>query len=231
MAERERHFIISEADLREFVSQCSAATMTTLVTLYGFSVDSEGAEAIGQSQGDFFQQMAGWMNDREIGKGVELLPDADALLPPALRKVAVDSLYAAREDNKVMDQAAIIVAINVLRGADLAEVIREVAIPSLRYCEEKYGHDDQARLNLEAAIGEREGEVALPGPEESIRNQIIGYLRGRAAADQAEALEVENGNDANRLLANVAIFESAADALAATDEADTDPATGVGGST
>lgn len=30
--------------------------------------------------------------------------------------------------------------------------LREVAIPSLKYCEDKYGHDDQARLNLEACL-------------------------------------------------------------------------------
>lgn len=39
-----------------------------------------------------------------------------------------------------------------MTNLDLAGPIREVAIPSLRYCEEKYGHDDQARLNLEAAL-------------------------------------------------------------------------------
>jgi hypothetical protein len=32
----------------------------------------------------------------------------------------------------------------------LIEAVRDVAISSLRYCELKYGHDDQARLNLEA---------------------------------------------------------------------------------
>lgn len=34
----------------------------------------------------------------------------------------------------------------------LLEAIKEVAIRSLRYCEQKYDHDDQARLNLEALV-------------------------------------------------------------------------------
>lgn len=41
-----------------------------------------------------------------------------------------------------------------MRQRDAARAIAEIAIPSLRHCEEKYGHDDQARLNLEAVIGE-----------------------------------------------------------------------------
>lgn len=40
--------------------------------------------------------------------------------------------------------------------ADLIRSIQEVAIPSLRWCEERYGHDDQARLNMEAAIADEE---------------------------------------------------------------------------
>lgn len=36
----------------------------------------------------------------------------------------------------------------------LIDAIRDVAIRSLRYCEEKYDHDDQARLNLEALLEE-----------------------------------------------------------------------------
>lgn len=34
----------------------------------------------------------------------------------------------------------------------LRRALVEVAIPSLRYCEQKYDHDNQARLNLEAAL-------------------------------------------------------------------------------
>lgn len=34
----------------------------------------------------------------------------------------------------------------------LRQALVEVAIPSLRYCEQKYDHDDQAQLNLEAAL-------------------------------------------------------------------------------
>lgn len=134
----ERQFIISEADLEDFAKQAQAAAMTTLVTLYGFSVDSEGAEAIGQGLADFIQQYQGWMGDRVIGKGVELLPDAEAAVTEAVRKIAVDTLYAAREDNRVMDQAAILVAANVL-----------------------------TRLE--------------------VQDQVIGFLRGRAATLRSEA--------------------------------------------
>jgi hypothetical protein len=51
--------------------------------------------------------------------------------------------------------------------ANLKGSIEEVAVTSLRYCEERYGHDDQARLNLEAGLqmvervaGEMETEAA-----------------------------------------------------------------------
>lgn len=36
------------------------------------------------------------------------------------------------------------------RVKELEEAIFEVAIPSLKHCEKKHGHDNQARLNLEA---------------------------------------------------------------------------------
>lgn len=35
---------------------------------------------------------------------------------------------------------------------DMYEAIMQIAIPSLKYCEEKYGYDNIARLNLEALI-------------------------------------------------------------------------------
>lgn len=41
-----------------------------------------------------------------------------------------------------------------MRQRDAVGAIREIAVPSLKYCEEKYGHDNQARLNLEASIRE-----------------------------------------------------------------------------
>ena len=43
----------------------------------------------------------------------------------------------------------------------LATSMEEVAIYSLRYCEEKYGHDAQARLNCEAAL--KQAKVVLDG--------------------------------------------------------------------
>ena len=40
---------------------------------------------------------------------------------------------------------------------DVLAVVRaltEVAIPSLKYCEDKYGHDDMARMNCEALLAD-----------------------------------------------------------------------------
>lgn len=51
----------------------------------------------------------------------------------------------------------------------LMGAIRDVAIRSLLYCEQKYGHDDQARLNLEALLNTIEQSVknaATIEPEE-----------------------------------------------------------------
>jgi hypothetical protein len=119
-----RQFIISEADLEDFAKQVQAATATTIVTLHhGFTIDGEDAEALGQGLADFFQQYQGWMGDRVIGKGVELLSDADAAVTEEVKKIAVDTLYAAREDNRVMDQAAILVAANVLTRLEVEDQV------------------------------------------------------------------------------------------------------------
>lgn len=40
-----------------------------------------------------------------------------------------------------------------MRRKDAVNLLQEIAIPSLKHCEEKYGHDDAARLNLEAGLG------------------------------------------------------------------------------
>lgn len=65
----ERFFILSERDLTDFAKQTQAVTLTTLVTFYGFSLEADGAEALGQGLSDFLQQQRGWMDEREIGKG------------------------------------------------------------------------------------------------------------------------------------------------------------------
>lgn len=44
-------------------------------------------------------------------------------------------------------------AVESRAAEEMRALLTEIAIPSLQYCEEKYGHDDQARLNLEAGIG------------------------------------------------------------------------------
>jgi hypothetical protein len=36
---------------------------------------------------------------------------------------------------------------------EMRAMLTEMAIPSLKYCEDKYGYDDQVRLNLEAGLG------------------------------------------------------------------------------
>lgn len=40
----------------------------------------------------------------------------------------------------------------VEKGRAAMNALTEIAIPSLKYCEKRYGHDDQARVNIEAAI-------------------------------------------------------------------------------
>ena len=47
------------------------------------------------------------------------------------------------------------VAATVQAAGELRNLLTEIAIPSLKYCEDKFGHDDMARLNLEAGLGMR----------------------------------------------------------------------------
>lgn len=47
---------------------------------------------------------------------------------------------------------------------ELRSALVDIAIPSLKYCEKKYGHDDQARLNLVAAVND----------------STTGYMRGES---------------------------------------------------
>lgn len=60
----------------------------------------------------------------------------------------------------------------------LVQAIEEVAIPSLRYCEEKYDHDDQARLNLEAAVELHKQEQRLGRPTEPGWYWLMPYWPG-----------------------------------------------------
>jgi hypothetical protein len=39
-----------------------------------------------------------------------------------------------------------------MQNKALTDALRDIAIPSLAYCERKYGHDNAARLNCEAAL-------------------------------------------------------------------------------
>lgn len=61
----------------------------------------------------------------------------------------------------------------------LVSVIEGVAIPSLRYCEEKHGYDDQARLNVEAAVGK-------------VKKALGGYFIADAVKDFRQAVEDED---------------------------------------
>lgn len=111
-----RHFIISEADLEDFAKLAYAAGVRRAGdVLLAVPLSGDGVEyALDQGVADFIQQHQGWMGDRTIGKGLELPPDAESVLTEEVRKIAVDTLYAAREQRKVMDQAALLVAANVL---------------------------------------------------------------------------------------------------------------------
>jgi hypothetical protein len=58
------------------------------------------------------------------------------------------------EIHHAMDQLKQYNGIGWHRATELSNLIDQVAIPSLRYCETKCGHDNQARLNLEAGTTE-----------------------------------------------------------------------------
>lgn len=46
------------------------------------------------------------------------------------------------------------VAVATAQAAEeLRALLTEIAIPSLKYCEDKFGHDNMARVNLEAGLG------------------------------------------------------------------------------
>lgn len=96
-------YILSEEDLRVFAGTAFAEAPTG-------GPEDAALDALIQGQAE-------WLEERRLGKGMELPPDAEELVSADVRKVAVDTLYAAREDNRVMDQAAVLVAANVLRAA------------------------------------------------------------------------------------------------------------------
>lgn len=60
--------------------------------------------------------------------------ELDAWLPDWRERAAATTALKARVD-------------------ELEQSLRDVAIPTLKHCEEKFGLDDQARLNCEAALG------------------------------------------------------------------------------
>lgn len=169
-----KYLMVSEADLEDFAKQAQAAGMTTLVTLKGFSIDAEDAESVGQGLADFIQQHQGWIEERRLGKGVELLPDVAAVVTEEVQKIAVDTLYAAREDNKVMDQAAILVAAHVLTRLE----VRNQVIGYLRGL--------SASLRSEAALysDQKERAELLTDRAEALRD----------AADSLEAIDREESS-------------------------------------
>lgn len=61
----------------------------------------------------------------------------------------------------------------------LVEAIRDVAVHSLRYCEERYGHDDQARLNLEALLAEitsKSADSSVPAGPGALAPALVAKL-------------------------------------------------------
>ncbi len=78
-------------------------------------------------------RMSEWI--KEI---IALLPDIEEANPERRREFEAFVKTAIEEAKK-----------------PLIEAIKQIAIPSLKYCEDKYGHDNMARLNLEAALKQR----------------------------------------------------------------------------
>lgn len=136
-----RHLILSEDDLGEFARMVAEGT----------------------DPGD------SWVEERVIGRGVDLDPEAEKALTPEVRKIAVDTLYAAREANKVMDQDAILVA-----AAVLTEVGRKWNRPTfILLCE---AEDDSTPLS-EVGIGDAvQGSLSLAADADEVY-----VFRGREA--------------------------------------------------
>lgn len=77
----------------------------------------------------------------------------------------------------------------------LLTALTEVAIPSLLYCERKYDHDDQARLNLEAAVEEfRRRICADVSDSPTLRNlrSIIDHAAILTEQQQERDLDTNN---------------------------------------
>lgn len=85
----DRLLVLRESELREFVGNASVATMTALVEKYHFSVDSEGAAAIGTALLDLDRQHKDWFDAHsghsELGR-------------PPIPRVIVDALAAQMFD-------------------------------------------------------------------------------------------------------------------------------------
>ena len=93
--------------------------------------------------------------NRNIAKAQQ---DKDIALLPDVRREELEGvgLMQVEEHDDIVrqivlrEQCKVELAVREKRG--LIEVIEQVAIPSLKYCEEKYGHDNMARLNIEATL-------------------------------------------------------------------------------
>lgn len=125
--------------------------------------------ALAKASHAHMMEIADKLGEKETGKPVAEPTDAEATwagMTPKLRddhraeaKNVLERMWPAVQAHFRVSggdaPSSAPVSLESRAAADLRALITEIAIPSLHYCEEKYGHDDQARLNLEAGIGVR----------------------------------------------------------------------------
>ena len=84
---------------------------------------------------------------------VKALEDAETCLVMTRPHVGGDVADFIRGVQKqadaALDNASTTASFDVLA---VVRALTEVAIPSLKYCEDKYGHDDMARINCEVLL-------------------------------------------------------------------------------
>lgn len=122
---------------------------------YGEEEDCRLCDALGRYE-----------DDPQCGRAVKILDDWHNIIGAhsELVKQAIKAGHELREQDPLSEDISKIVGelsyarCSAVYAAATAELMKrsicEVAIPSLRYCEQKHGHDDQARLSLEVGVGE-----------------------------------------------------------------------------
>ena len=89
-----------------------------------------------------------------VTHGPPCLSCAKMIINAGITKVVHGGNYEDDLSIKFLEEAGIelLKLTPILVAESLRKAIEEIAIPSLRYCETKYGHDDMARVNLEAVL-------------------------------------------------------------------------------